>query len=72
MFTQVTARCMCNLESEWPAYNQGKTLGWLAREKTQYKNYSVYRYVCMYVYMLLHKNREHKIGIIEMKLITKL
>ena len=27
MFTEVTARCMCNLESEWPAHNQGKTLG---------------------------------------------
>ena len=28
---------MHNLESEWPAHNQGKTLGWKAREKTQYK-----------------------------------
>ena len=26
-----------DLESEWPAHNQGKTLGWKAREKTQYK-----------------------------------
>ena len=24
---QVTARCMYDLESEWPAHNQGKTLG---------------------------------------------
>ena len=28
---------MYDLESEWPAHNQGKTLGWKAREKTQYK-----------------------------------
>ena len=36
---QVTAwRCMYDLESEWPAHNQGKTPGWLAGEKTQYNN----------------------------------
>ena len=29
---------MYDLESEWPAHNQGKTPGWLAGEKTQYKN----------------------------------
>ena len=28
---------MHDLESEWPAHNQGKTLGWKAREKTQHK-----------------------------------
>ena len=27
MLVQVTARGMCNLESEWLAHNQGKTLG---------------------------------------------
>ena len=32
-------QCVYDLESEWPAHNQGKTLGWKAREKTQYKNY---------------------------------
>ena len=48
MFTQVTAKCTCNLESEWPAHNQGKTLGWLAREKTQYKNYNVAMCICVY------------------------
>ena len=31
------SQCMHDLESEWPAHNQGKTLGWKAREKTQYK-----------------------------------
>ena len=29
---------MYDLESEWPAHNQGKTPGWLAGEKTQYNN----------------------------------
>ena len=34
---------MYDLESEWPAHNQGKTLGWNSREKpnrktTQYQN----------------------------------
>ena len=29
---------MHDLESEWPTHNQGKTLGWLAREKTQYNS----------------------------------
>ena len=28
---------MYDLESEWPAHNQGKTLEWKDREKTQYK-----------------------------------
>ena len=28
------SQCMYDLESEWPAHNQGKTLGWLGREKT--------------------------------------
>ena len=32
---------MHDLESEWPAHNHGKTLGWKAREKTQYKNYTI-------------------------------
>ena len=31
---------MYDLESEWPAHNQGKTPGWLAGEKTQYNNYT--------------------------------
>ena len=48
MSVQTTARCMCNLESEWPAHNQGKTLGWLAREKTQYKQLQC---KCKYVYV---------------------
>ena len=29
-------RCIYDLESEWPAHNQGKTPGWLAGEKTHY------------------------------------
>ena len=29
---------MYDLESEWPAHNQGKTPGWLVGEKTQYNN----------------------------------
>ena len=31
------SQCMYDLESEWTAHIQGKTLGWKAREKTQYK-----------------------------------
>ena len=37
---------MHDLESEWPAHNQGKTLGWKAREKTQYKNNTITCYSC--------------------------
>ena len=35
---QVTAKsiAMHDLDSKWPAHNQGKTPGWLAGEKTQY------------------------------------
>ena len=36
---------MYDLESEWPAHNQGKTLGWKAREKTQYKNIQLATYL---------------------------
>ena len=43
---------MCNLESEWPAHNQGKTLGWLAREKTQYKQLQC---KCKYMYVATYK-----------------
>ena len=65
---------MCNLESEWLAHNQGKTLGWLAREKTQY---NVHVLICVYVATQKIK-REHKLSIhytnldMEMKTITKL
>ena len=31
---------MCDLESEWPAHNQGKTLGWQVREKTHLSTYT--------------------------------
>ena len=48
MSVQDTAKCMCNLESEWPAHNQGKTLGWLAREKTHYKQLQC---ICICVYV---------------------
>ena len=38
---KVTANCVHDLESEWPAHNQGKTLGWKSREKTQKENYTI-------------------------------
>ena len=50
MHTSVTIRenctshsqCMYDLESEWPAHNQGKTLGWKLEKKpnTQLQNYT--------------------------------
>ena len=43
---QVTAKsiAMHDLDSKWPAHNQGKTPGWQAGEKTQYNNYSIWLY----------------------------
>ena len=34
-------RCIYDLESEWPAHNQGKTPGWLAGEKTHYNKIQI-------------------------------
>ena len=36
MSVQVTTRCMCNLESEWPAHNQGKFQDDQLEEKPAY------------------------------------
>ena len=47
---------MYNLESEWPAHNQGKTLGWKAREKTQYKKQH------NYMIQLLGNNKQNNIS----------
>ena len=44
---------MCDLESEWPAHNQGKTLGWLAREKTHLST-------CTYYVATYKSQKEHK------------